>query len=72
MADLLFRDPRFDALRNALYHTERQNFFDRLNRSLNFLVIVLSAGVVGKIAGHIHLVLLCHKRNRVAGGRGVD
>lgn len=50
MPDLLFRDPRFDALRNALYHTERRNFLDWLNRALNFSVIVLGAGVVGKTA----------------------
>jgi hypothetical protein len=55
MAELLFRDPRFDALRNALYHTERRNFLDLLNRSINFLVIVLGAGVVGKAAGSAHL-----------------
>jgi hypothetical protein len=51
MAELIFRDPRFDALRNALYHTERKNFLDLLNRSLNFLVILLGASVAGKAAG---------------------
>jgi len=44
------RDPRFDALRNAIYHTERSTFIDLVNRSLNFLVIVLGAGAVGKAA----------------------
>lgn len=48
--DLVFRNPRFDALRNALYHTERRNFLDRANRCLNFLVIVFGAGVVSKLA----------------------
>ena len=51
MADLIFRDPRFDALRNALYHTERRNFLDFSNRLLNFVVIVLGASVAGKAAG---------------------
>jgi hypothetical protein len=55
MAETLFRDPQFDALRNALYHTERRNFLDLLNRSLNFIVILLGAGVVGKIASLIHV-----------------
>jgi hypothetical protein len=48
MTEPLFRDPRFDALRNALYHTERRNFLDRINRGLSFFVIVFGAGVVGK------------------------
>lgn len=52
--DTLFRDPRFDALRNALYHTQRRNFLDRWNRSLTFLVIVLGTGVVGKIASRLN------------------
>jgi hypothetical protein len=51
----LFRDPRFDALRNAIYHTERRNFFDFLNRTFTFLVVVLGAGVAGKAAKLIHL-----------------
>jgi hypothetical protein len=47
--------PKFDALRNAIYHTERRNFFELLNRLLNFLVIVLGAGVVGKAAKLFHV-----------------
>lgn len=46
----IFQNPRFDALRNAIYHTERRAFFDLLNRALNFLVIALGAGVVAKAA----------------------
>ena len=42
--------PKFDALRNAIYHTERRNFFDLSNRGLNFLVIIFGAGVAGKAA----------------------
>jgi hypothetical protein len=49
------RDPRFDALRNANYHSERKTFFDFVNKSLNCVVIVLGAGVVGKIAKHVHI-----------------
>jgi hypothetical protein len=40
--------PKFDALRNAIYHTARRNFFDLMNRGLNFLVIILGASVAGK------------------------
>ena len=50
MSEPIFKDVRFDALRNALYHTERANFLDLVNRSINFLVIILSAGVVAKSA----------------------
>ena len=49
----IFQDPRFDALRNAIYHTERRNFLDLLNRLLNFLVILLGAGVAAKAATHL-------------------
>jgi hypothetical protein len=49
----LFQDPRFDALRNALYHTERRSFLDLLNRLVSFAVIVLGAGVVSKVSKHL-------------------
>jgi hypothetical protein len=52
MTGLIFANPRFDALRNAIYHTERRNFFDLVNRSLNFLVVLLGAGVAAKVASH--------------------
>jgi|ERR1044072_7297711 hypothetical protein len=55
MADLIFRNPRFDALRNALYHTERKTFLDLINRTLNLVVILLGAGVAGKAAKLIHV-----------------
>ena len=55
MADLIFKNPRFDALRNALYHTERKTFLDLINRSLNLVVILLGAGVAGKAAKLIHI-----------------
>jgi hypothetical protein len=45
----LYRDARFDALRNSLYHTERAWFLDKLNKSINALVILLGSGVVEKI-----------------------
>ncbi|MCA8880357.1 MAG: hypothetical protein KDA73_10485 [Rhodobacteraceae bacterium] len=38
---------RFNALRNALYHTARRRWFERLNRFFNFLVVVLGATAVG-------------------------
>jgi hypothetical protein len=49
----IFTEPRFDALRNAIYHTERRNFLDLVSRSLNFLVILLGAGVAANAATHI-------------------
>jgi hypothetical protein len=52
MATLVFKNPRFDALRNAIYHTSRGRFLDSLNRFLNFIVIVLGATAVSKIAGN--------------------
>ncbi|SCB33310.1 hypothetical protein GA0061099_10059 [Bradyrhizobium yuanmingense] len=41
-------EAKFDALRNAIYHTARKDFYDGVNRSANFLVIVLGAAVAGK------------------------
>ena len=52
MNEAVFRDYRFDALRNALYHTARKSFLDFINRVINFFVIVFGASVVGKTAGH--------------------
>jgi hypothetical protein len=48
---LIFRNPRFDALRNAIYHTSRGRFLEAVNRLFNFFVIVLGAAAVSKIAG---------------------
>jgi hypothetical protein len=50
----IFQDPRFDALRNAIYHTARGRFLEAINRLFNFLVIVLGATAVGKLADAIH------------------
>ena len=44
-------DVKFDALRNAIYHTARREFFDRVNKLMNFFVIVLGAAIIGKV-GH--------------------
>jgi hypothetical protein len=46
--------PKFDALRNAIYHTARKEFYDFLNRMLNFLVIIFGAGVAGKVSELFH------------------
>jgi hypothetical protein len=54
VSEPVFKDPRFDALRNAIYHTERRTFLDLLNRFLNFLVVLLGAGVAAKAATFIH------------------
>lgn len=40
------KDLRFDALRNALYHTARRMTFERWNRICNFLVIILGAAAM--------------------------
>jgi hypothetical protein len=48
--DPIFRNPRFAALQNALYHTERRAFLDRANKLMNSMVIILTAGVVAKAA----------------------
>jgi hypothetical protein len=50
MTTPIFQDPRFDALRNAIYHTARGRYVDAVNRFFNFLVIALGATAVGKIA----------------------
>ena len=55
MSEPVFQDPRFDALRNAIYHTERRTFLDRVNRSLNFWVIILGAGVAANIATQLKI-----------------
>src|SRR6185312_7667825 len=55
MTSPIFQDPRFDALRNAIYHTARGRYLEGLNRFLNFIVIVFGAAVVGKIADVLHI-----------------
>jgi hypothetical protein len=50
MTTPIFQDPRFDALRNAIYHTARGRYLTGVNRFYNFLVIVLGAAAVGKVA----------------------
>lgn len=53
-ADLL-PNPKFHALRNALYHTERRKFFDFSNRLLSFAIVVLGAGAAVKSAHLLHV-----------------
>ncbi|KRR09557.1 hypothetical protein CQ12_13805 [Bradyrhizobium jicamae] len=48
-------DPRFNALRNSIYHTARREYYDTLNRLLNFVVIILGAGVAGKASKLFHI-----------------
>lgn len=50
MSALVFQNPRFDALRSALYHTERRRFLDFLNRTINFIVVLLGASAAAKWA----------------------
>ena|ERR1035437_8214040 len=54
-ADDYISGPKFNALRCAIYHTERRNFFDLSNRGLNFLVIIFGAGVAGKATKLFHI-----------------
>ena len=42
-------DLRFEALRNAIYHTARRMFLDRCSRLLNLIVIVAGASAVGQL-----------------------
>lgn len=42
-------DPRFNALRNALYHTGRRLAFERLNRFFNFAVIALGTAAMSNL-----------------------
>jgi hypothetical protein len=53
--DPIFQDPRFDALRNAIYHAERRSFLNLVNKTINFLVVMLGASVVAKGAHDFHL-----------------
>ena len=40
---------KFEALRNAIYHTARRGFLDRMNKSCSFLVILFGAAAVGDL-----------------------
>jgi hypothetical protein len=41
---------RFEALRNAIYHSSRRRFFELLARFLSFLVVVSGTAAVANIA----------------------
>lgn len=47
--------PKFNALRSAFYHTERKCFFDTVNRLLHFLIVVLGASIMAKVADDRHI-----------------
>jgi hypothetical protein len=47
--------PKFNALRNAIYHAARREYYDTLNRLLNFVVIIFGAGVAGKASKLFHV-----------------
>ena len=42
----------FDILRNAIYHTARRAFLDRINRIITFLVIVLGTSAAAQFGQH--------------------
>ena len=42
-------NPKFEALRNAIYHSSRRRFFELLTRGLSFLVIVSGTAAVANL-----------------------
>jgi len=42
-------NPKFDALRNAIYHTSRRRFFELLSRLLSFLVVISGTAAVANL-----------------------
>jgi hypothetical protein len=53
MIDDKIYELHFDALRNAIYHTARKGFLDRLNRSLSFIVVLAGTTAVGDFAARL-------------------
>lgn len=47
------KDIRFDALRNAIYHSSRQRFMDTQNRILSFVVVAAGTAAVGDLGSVI-------------------
>ena len=62
---------RFDAVRNALYHTARRRSCERLAQVMNFLVIVLGAATVGNLLESLGVSALIGVDNTVLTGSGV-
>lgn len=44
-------DLRFEALRNALYHSARRGWYELLHRGLMFVVVIAGSGVVASLGG---------------------
>lgn len=44
---------RFNALRNALYHSTRRRSLERINRVFNFLVVILGTAVISDALGQL-------------------
>jgi hypothetical protein len=42
-------DIKFDALRNAIYHSARRRFFELLNRSLSFCIVISGTVAVASV-----------------------
>jgi hypothetical protein len=53
MIDDKIYEINFDALRNAIYHTARKGFLDRLNKGLSFIVILAGTTAVGDFAARL-------------------
>jgi hypothetical protein len=72
-------NPKFDALRNAIYHSSRRRFFELLSRSLSFLIVVSGtvavanlqifdarwAAALAAVIGALQLVFDFHGRARL-------
>jgi hypothetical protein len=42
-------NPKFDALRNAIYHTSRRRFFELLSRTLSFFIVASGTAAVANL-----------------------
>ncbi|WP_040617050.1 hypothetical protein [Roseibium sp. TrichSKD4] len=49
---------RFNILRNALYHTACLRLFDRFNKVLSFLVVILGAGAMSDLSSEFGIDLI--------------
>ena len=53
--DKRLADLRFEALRNAIYHSARKSFLDKKNKFFSLIVILAGASAVGDLGTHFHI-----------------
>jgi len=53
MTNRKLSDVKFDALRNAMYHSARRGFLDTLNKSLSFVIVAAGTTAVGDLGAKI-------------------